>query len=62
MNANAISRDEQNQLDSALFKKLEELASKIPSDPNLYREDVEKYSKMYQEEFQKLLTDIQRKN
>jgi hypothetical protein len=35
---------------------------KIPSDPLLYKDEVEKYSTMFKEEFEKLLSDIQRKN
>lgn len=57
-----VTREQQEQLDNALFKKLEELTMKIPSDPSLYKEDIEYYSKMYQDEFQKLLNDIQKKN
>lgn len=46
-----VTREQQAELDSALFKKLEELTMKIPADPSLYKEDVLKYSTMYQEEF-----------
>jgi hypothetical protein len=49
-------------LDNALFKKLEELTIKIPSDPALYTDHVQKYSKMYKEELDMLLGDIQKKH
>ena len=32
-----VTREMQEQLDNALFKKLEELTMKIPSDPSLYK-------------------------
>ena len=46
-----VTREMQEALDNALFKKLEELTMKIPSDPPLYKDDIDYYSKMYQAEF-----------
>ena len=32
-----ITKQQQEELDNALFKKLEELTMKIPADPSLYK-------------------------
>lgn len=42
-----MNRLEQSELDSALFKKLEELTMKIPTDPILYKEEIIKQSALF---------------
>lgn len=45
-----------------MFKKLEEITIKMPSDPILYKEDIEKYKEMFKLEFEKIQGETMKKN
>jgi len=46
-----MEEENQKAVDNAMFKKLEELSIKMPSDPILYKTDVDKYHDYFKVEF-----------
>ena len=54
--------ENQKANDNALFKKLEEITIKMPSDPILYKEDVDKYKDLFAIQFEKVQGDTMKKS
>lgn len=54
--------ENQKAIDNALFKKLEDISIKMPSDPILYKPDVDKYMDMFKIEFDKVQGDTMKKS
>lgn len=52
----------QKAIDNAMFKKLEDLTIKMPSDPILYKGDVQHYLALFKVEFEKVQGDTMKKN
>lgn len=57
-----MEEENQKAIDNALFKKLEDLTIKMPSDPILYKTDVLKYLDFFKIELEKVQGDTMRKN
>lgn len=45
-----MEEENQKAINNALFKKLEEITSRMPNDPILYKPDAEKYHGFFKEE------------
>ena len=60
----STAREEVNQkaIDNAMFKKLEELTIKMPTDHTLYESEVDHFLKLFQVEFEKVQGDTMKKN